>query len=131
VVLCYVNIGAIDTGDPDYEEFPEEAKGSPYAGYPDETWIDVRNERVVSFMKKRLDLAGQVGCDGIDPDNIDGYDVSRIKQHLPPNRVMALRYSTHNLHFAAIADQLSIYPERPAKQDRLQPLGIPPHHIFH
>lgn len=72
VVLCYVNIGAIEQYEADYSSFPQDAIGNSYEDYP-EGWIDVRREDVVEFMKKRLVKAAEIGCDGIDADNIDGY----------------------------------------------------------
>merc|ERR1711972_112288 len=72
--MGYINVGAIDTGDRDYADFPENAKGTAYYGYPYETWIDIRQPEVLAFMKKRIDLAKAIGCDGVDPDNMDGFE---------------------------------------------------------
>jgi hypothetical protein len=44
-------------------------------GYEDEWYLDVRNSQVVEVMKKRLSSAAALGCDGVDPDNIDGWAV--------------------------------------------------------
>lgn len=55
-VVCYINIGAIEEWRSDYEDFPEEAIGSPLEGWPDEYWLDVNNEvRVV------LSIQGMIG----------------------------------------------------------------------
>ena len=35
--------------------------------------MDIRSENVHEIMKSRLDLASQKGCDGVEPDNMDGY----------------------------------------------------------
>lgn len=41
----------------------------------DEIWLDVRNlTDLKKIMGKRIDLAYSLGCDGIEPDNIDCYD---------------------------------------------------------
>ncbi|KEZ40141.1 hypothetical protein SAPIO_CDS9179 [Scedosporium apiospermum] len=73
VVLCYINVGAIEQYERDYTDFPQAAIGKSYEDYP-EWWIDVRRPDVLEFMKKRLVKAAEAGCDGVDADNIDGYD---------------------------------------------------------
>ena len=42
-------------------------------GWADEQWLDISNEDLVPIMRARLDLAVQKGCDGVEPDNMDGY----------------------------------------------------------
>ena len=42
-------------------------------GWADEQWLDISNEELASVMRARLDLATQKGCDGVEPDNMDGY----------------------------------------------------------
>ncbi len=43
-------------------------------GWAGEKWLDVRNLTVLGpVMEARLDLAVAKGCDGVEPDNIDGY----------------------------------------------------------
>jgi len=34
---------------------------------------DIRSINVRNIMKNRLDLAAEKGCDGVEPDNVDGY----------------------------------------------------------
>jgi len=41
-------------------------------GWP-EYWIDTRSSNVRKIMIARIDAAKAKGCDGIDPDNVDGY----------------------------------------------------------
>lgn len=35
--------------------------------------MDTRDATVRNIMKARLDMASSKGCDGVDPDNMDGY----------------------------------------------------------
>lgn len=42
-------------------------------GWPNEKWVDTRNAKVRTIMKNRLLLAASKKCDGVDPDNVDGY----------------------------------------------------------
>jgi len=73
-VICYFNAGAWEEFRPDAGEFPLEIIGKPYRGWPGEKWLDVSRYEVFSqIMMERLDLAVKKGCDGVDPDNIDGY----------------------------------------------------------
>ena len=49
-------------------------KGNPLdPPFADELWLDIRAPEVRDIMKARLDLAAQKGCDGVEPDNVDGY----------------------------------------------------------
>ena len=41
--------------------------------FSDERWINIKNQTARDFVKRRITLANQLGCDGVDPDNIDGY----------------------------------------------------------
>ena len=48
--------------------------GDSLPDWPGECWLDIRKvEQLDSLMSSRLDLAKQKGCDGVEPDNIDGY----------------------------------------------------------
>jgi hypothetical protein len=73
VVICYFSAGTYEEWRPDAEEFDEEDIGNPLPDWPGERWLNVKSERVREIMKKRLDLAVEKGCDGVDPDNVDGY----------------------------------------------------------
>lgn len=85
VVLCYINIGAIQQSEADYKSFPSSAIGNSYDGYP-EWWIDTSRADVVEFMKKRIAKAAEIGCDGIDGDNVDGWVSPHFLSHPhPPN----------------------------------------------
>ncbi|AAC07769.1 endo alpha-1,4 polygalactosaminidase [Aquifex aeolicus] len=72
-VICYFSAGTWEEWRPDANEFPKEAIGKPYEGWEGEYFLDVRNEKVRELMVKRLKLAKQKGCDGVDPDNLDIY----------------------------------------------------------
>jgi hypothetical protein len=43
-------------------------------GWPGEKWLDISYlDLLTSIMEARLDLAIEKGCDGVDPDNVNGY----------------------------------------------------------
>jgi len=42
-------------------------------GWAGEKWLDISNPSLAPIMIARLNLAVQKGCDGVEPDNMDGY----------------------------------------------------------
>lgn len=73
VVVCYFSGGSYENWRPDAAKFPAAALGNNLSGWPGERWLDVRNAEVRSIMAARMDLAKSKGCDGLEPDNVDGY----------------------------------------------------------
>jgi hypothetical protein len=73
-VVCYFSAGSYENFRPDSSKFAAADKGSslkpPFA---DELWLDTRSANVREIMKTRLDLAVTKRCDGVEPDNMDGY----------------------------------------------------------
>ncbi len=73
IVICYFSAGSYENFRPDKDDFPPEVLGEVMDGWPDERWLDVRAQALRPIMQRRLDLAAQKGCDGVEPDNVDGY----------------------------------------------------------
>jgi hypothetical protein len=73
VVVCYFSAGSWEDWRPDAGDFPSGAIGNPLEGWEGESWLDTRDEGVRDVMRARLDLAVERGCDGVEPDNVDGY----------------------------------------------------------
>jgi hypothetical protein len=74
VVICYFSAGSWEDWRPDAAGFPAEVIGDPLEGWPGEKWLDIRRLDLLGpIMQARLDLAVQKGCDGVEPDNVDGY----------------------------------------------------------
>lgn len=73
VVVCYFSAGSREDWRPDAKDFQASDWGKGLAGWPGETWLDIRSTNVRAIMKKRLDLAVSKHCDGVEPDNVDGY----------------------------------------------------------
>jgi hypothetical protein len=73
VVICYLSTGTWEAWRPDADQFPAEARGNVLEDWEDERWLDITHERVRELMLDRLDLAVERGCDGVEPDNMDGY----------------------------------------------------------
>ncbi|KMV29822.1 endo alpha-1,4 polygalactosaminidase [Photobacterium swingsii] len=72
-VICYFSAGSYENWRPDANEFKESDLGNNLDGWPGERWLDIRSTNVFSIMTKRLELAKEKGCDGVELDNMDGY----------------------------------------------------------
>ncbi len=72
-VVCYFSAGSFEDWRSDAAAYPSAAVGSPLDEWPGEFWIDTRSTAVRSILATRLDLAKSRGCDGVDPDNVDGF----------------------------------------------------------
>lgn len=72
-VICYFSAGSYENWRPDADQFATSDLGNNLSGWPGEKWLDVRSSSVQAVMESRMDLAVEKGCDGVDPDNVDGY----------------------------------------------------------
>ncbi|BBG65395.1 endo alpha-1,4 polygalactosaminidase precusor [Hydrogenimonas sp.] len=73
-VICYFSAGSYEEWREDNGRFPKEALGKDLDGWEGERWLDIRNKTVWNIMEERIELAKRRGCDGVDPDNVNGYD---------------------------------------------------------
>ena len=72
-VICYFSAGSFEDFRPDATSFQSQDLGNPLGDFPDERWLDIRSTSVLAIMEARLDIALEKGCDGVEPDNMDGY----------------------------------------------------------
>ncbi len=84
-VICYVNVGAWEDYRDDQSIFPRSILGNVYDRFPNEKWLDIRDVNPANsttgmalraILEARFDRAKQLGCDAVEPDNMDGFDVS-------------------------------------------------------
>jgi hypothetical protein len=94
-VICYVSAGSFEAWRPDAADFPREAIGRAYLGWPDEYWLDIRrSDALAPILEARLDLCRAKGFDGVEADNVDahladtGFPLSALDQ-LEFNRWLA------------------------------------------
>jgi endo-alpha-1,4-polygalactosaminidase (GH114 family) len=73
IVICYFSAGSWEEWRDDADDYPADAIGETLEGWDDEKWIDVRSDGVRAVLEARLDVAVDKGCDGVEPDNVDGY----------------------------------------------------------
>ena len=101
-VICYFSAGSSEDWRSDDSEFGTQDKGSSLQGWKGERWLNIRSANVRNIMKTRMDYARQQGCDGIDPDNVDGYTnpsgfYFTAEEQLDYNRFLAIEAHKRNL----------------------------------
>jgi len=72
-VICYFSAGSYEDWRSDADRFPSSTLGKALDGWDGERWLDIRSDALHSVMLARLDRAVSKGCDGVEPDNVDGY----------------------------------------------------------
>ncbi|HLA44610.1 MAG TPA: endo alpha-1,4 polygalactosaminidase [Aggregatilineales bacterium] len=74
IVICYFSAGSREDWRPDADLYPAEVIGKALIGWEGENWLDVRQiDLLEQIITARLDLAVEKNCDGVDPDNVNGY----------------------------------------------------------
>jgi hypothetical protein len=72
-VICYFST-QYENWRPDAAKFtPSSVLGNNLDDWPGERYADIRSSVVREIMKSRMDMAVTKGCDGVEPDNVDGY----------------------------------------------------------
>lgn len=80
-IICYFNAGLVQHSDCDFDTVWNTTENRHLLGngwgeeFPDEFWINIKDQKARDLIKTRIALAAHLGCDGVDPDNIDGYGV--------------------------------------------------------
>ncbi|HEY9107539.1 MAG TPA: endo alpha-1,4 polygalactosaminidase [Roseateles sp.] len=72
-VVCYFSAGSSENWRGDFARFTSTDMGNALDQWPGERWLDTRSSNVRAIMLARLDLAASKRCDGVEPDNMDGY----------------------------------------------------------
>lgn len=85
-VICYFSAGSWEKWRKDADQFPEVALGKTLEGWPNERWLNTSNVGVRQIMRDRIEDAANKGCDGVDPDNIDGYENGEMTPYAYPER---------------------------------------------
>jgi hypothetical protein len=102
-VICYLSAGSHENWRPDSRAFPASVLGRTLDGWSGERWLDIRQVDVlIPIMRARMEQAAQKGCDGVDPDNVDGYS---------NNTGFALSYNdqlAYNIALAEAAHELGL-----------------------
>ncbi len=73
-VICYFSAGSYESWRKDAGLFPKSVFGKKLDDWEGERWLDVsRFGKFAGVMLARLDAAKEKGCDGVEPDNVDGF----------------------------------------------------------
>ncbi len=72
-VICYFSAGSFEDFRSDAASFRSQELGNVFDDFPNERWLDIRSPNVLAIMESRLDMAVDKGCDGVEPDNVDGF----------------------------------------------------------
>lgn len=72
-VLCWFSAGISTWGEPDRDVVSPAATGPEIVPGQPERWMDLDSPIVRDAMIVRLDQARALGCDGVEPSDIDGY----------------------------------------------------------
>lgn len=73
-VFCYFSAGSWEKWREDADNFPSQIIGRNYTGWPGEKWLDIRQiEQLSPILSARFDICKDKGFDGVETDNVDGY----------------------------------------------------------
>ena len=74
-VVCYISVGTWENWRKDAGKFPKSVIGKPDGGWKGERWLDVRQTQILEpIMTARLQMCKAKHFDGVDPDNMDGFE---------------------------------------------------------
>jgi len=73
IVICYFSAGSYENWREDKILFNQIDLGNTLDGWEEEQWLNINSITVKNIMKDRIKLAKEKGCDGVEPDNTDGY----------------------------------------------------------
>jgi hypothetical protein len=90
-VICYLDVGSWEDYRPDASKFPKSSLGKVYEGWEEERWLDIAHfHKFAPIMEKRIAMCAQKGFDGVEPDNIAGWE---NKTGFPLTRADQRRYN--------------------------------------
>lgn len=102
-VICYFSAGSIEDWRTDIHTIPASSIGLPLDGWEGERWLDIRDKRVWRVMQQRLKLAAQKGCDGVEPDNVDGYQNTSGFSLTAEDQVRFNRFLAQSAHVLSLS----------------------------
>jgi len=113
--ICYLNAGAWEAWRPDRDDFPASVLGAKYHDWPGERWLDIRQlEALIPILETRLELCRSKGFDGVDADNLDGYDNPTGFAISPEDQIRFNRWLAQAAHHRGLGIGLKNNPEQAA-----------------
>jgi len=104
--ICYIDVGSWEQYRSDRKQFLKSVIGKKYEGYPNERWLDIRKFRKFAKpLKARVAMCARKGFDGVEPDNIAGWENDtgfpiKAKHQLRFNRWIARQAHRRGLSIA-------------------------------
>ncbi|KAG6584854.1 endo alpha-1,4 polygalactosaminidase [Phytophthora cinnamomi] len=71
-VICYFSAGTYEDWRTDKDRYSSDIIGTRLDEWKGESWVDIRSSKLREIVADRMKLARAKGCDGVDPDNVDG-----------------------------------------------------------
>ncbi|KAL4158485.1 hypothetical protein PRNP1_004261 [Phytophthora ramorum] len=71
-VICYFSAGTYEDWRSDKDRYTTDIIGTRLDEWEGESWVDIRSSGLREIVTDRMKLAQAKGCDGVDPDNVDG-----------------------------------------------------------
>jgi hypothetical protein len=112
-VICYINAGSAEDWRPDMDRFPAEVIGKDYEGWPGENWLDIRRLDILQpILDARLDMCKAKGFDGVEFDNMDGYQNDTGFDLTAEDQLIYNRWLADAAHSRVLAVGLKNDPEQ-------------------
>ncbi len=103
-VVCYVDVGAVESYRPDAGAFPSDVVGRVVDGWEQERYLDIRRLDVVGpILAARLDLCRRKGFDGVEGDLVDAYANDSGFPITRADQVRFLRWFAREAHRRGLA----------------------------
>lgn len=102
-VICYFSAGSYENWRDDEAQFNATDYGRTLDGWEGERWLDIRSTNVHNIMLTRLDLAVSKGCDGVEPDNMDGYSNASGFTLTADDQLAFNRYLANQAHLRGLS----------------------------
>jgi len=87
-VICYFSGGTVEDWRNDFKDYKSAGiLGNEYDDWPGEYWINYKKYKgaLRTLIERRMRIAKSKNCDGIEVDNLDGYQVNRSHWDLTEN----------------------------------------------
>lgn len=97
-VICYFSAGSYEDWRLDASNFSQSDLGNQLDGWPGERWLNVSSQAVRDIILTRMDLAAQKSCNGVEPDNVDGYNNDNGLDLTQQDAVNYMRFLTDAAH---------------------------------
>ncbi len=112
-VVCYISVGSWEDWRPDAADYPDEILGKAYVGWEGEVWVDIRRLDLLGpILSKRLDDCKAKGFDGVEPDNLDGYQTDTGFDLTPEDQLEFNRWIAAQAHARGLSIGLKNDPEQ-------------------